>query len=812
MLRLLPLWILLLANNLAAETLTIDHVLVRDGISLERPAVELDPVERTRINGTWKHPTPDSGWTPLQADADGWIAAEPSSLSYAYAEVTIDEDSTWLLDAMGYAGVVVNGEHRIGNIYGYTDDWESWQPHFDFSVVPVRLQKGVNRFLFHGNRYGRLRARLMRVEEGLVFNARDVTLPDLVVGEKYDGWGSVVVVNATGAVVTDARIGATVAGGERQTTRVPVLPPYGVRKVGYALRGPAVKAAGAVGARLVLARGERRIAEQDLELAVKHPYENRRVTFHSDIDGSIQYYGYLPAAGAPGPKALFLSLHGASVEAINQSGSYAPLSWGHLVAPTNRRPFGFSWEDWGRRDALEVLDVARDRLDIDKDRIYLTGHSMGGHGSWHLSTLYPDRFAAVGPSAGWITIWSYRRNPPPVEAEALTTLVERGTLPSRTLAMAPNLDGLGIYVLHGSADDNVPPEQAYLMLERLDEFHQDVVYHEEPDAGHWWDHSPDPGSDCVTWTPMFDFFARHRRPTVAEVRAIRFRTPSPAVSAWHRWAGVITQETSFDLSEIALERDADWTRVSGQTKNVQVLALDWSRSSADSVRIELDGDALVAAVPRNGTVWLQRSSGDAVWTATLAPNARDKGPRNHGGFRSAFEHRVQFVYGTQGNEGENAWALAKARYDAEWLWYQGNASIDVLPDILFDPTGEPDRSVVLYGHASMHEDWGALVDNALHVDRNTMKVGSQKIGGADKGLLAVRPRPGSEFASVGVVAATGPEGCRLLDRRPYLSLGVAYPDVTVFQSRNEDSLVVGAGYFGNDWSYESGEFLWEDDR
>ena len=54
--------------------------------------------------------------------------------------------------------------------------------------------------------------------------------------------------------------------------------------------------------------------------------------------------------------ALFLSVHGASVEATNQARAYAQKDWGHLVAPTNRRPYGFSWEDWGRMDALEVLE------------------------------------------------------------------------------------------------------------------------------------------------------------------------------------------------------------------------------------------------------------------------------------------------------------------------------------------------------------------------------------------------------------------------------------------------------------------------
>ena len=93
---------------------------------------------------------------------------------------------------------------------------------------------------------------------------------------------------------------------------------------------------------------------------------------------------------------------------MNQSASYAPKTWGHVVAPTNRRPYGFNWEEWGRLDALEVLDIVKERYNIDENRIYLTGHSMGGHGVWHIGSLFPDRFAAIGPSAGWISFWTYR--------------------------------------------------------------------------------------------------------------------------------------------------------------------------------------------------------------------------------------------------------------------------------------------------------------------------------------------------------------------------------------------------------------------
>lgn len=810
MVRLLPFWLLLIAGGVAAETVTIDHVLVLAGTRLERPAVDINPVERARAVGTWAPPAPGSDWITVQADSAGWIVSDGLLRGYAYAEMDVEEDSTWLLDAMGYVGVYVNDEPHVGNVYGYKDDWAAWEPHSDYSVVPVRLQKGVNHFLFFGSRYGRMRARLTRIEEGLSFNGGDTTLPDLVVGRDYRGWGSVVVVNATAEVVIDAAIEATFAPGETKITPVPALPPYGVRKVGFALAGPGPRAKGKVSLQLNLTRGGNSAAHQEFELEGKEAHDNRRVTFRSGIDGSVQYYGFLPSTGSAGPNALFLSLHGASVEAINQLGSYPALSWGDLVAPTNRRPFGFSWEDWGRRDALEVLDLARDRLGSDPDRIYLTGHSMGGHGSWHLATLLPDRFAAVGPSAGWISIWSYRQDPPSASADPLIGIVERGTLPSRTLDFAPNLAGMGVYVLHGDIDDNVPPQQAYLMLKRLSEFHHDYVFHEEPDAGHWWDHSPDAGADCVSWPPMFDFFARHRRPSAQEVRAIRFRTPSPSVSVWNHWAGVITQKTPFALSEIALDRDAGWTRVTGTTVNVEVLALDFSWSPADSVRITLDGCSLVTTVPVGGTIWLSNGGGEAGWSVTQAPDPRSKGPRNNGGFRSAFVNRVQLVYGTRGSPQENAWALAKARYDAEWLWYQGNASIDVLPDTMFDPAAEPERSVVLYGNASTHQDWNALVDDAVNVDRNILRIGTREFTGENLGLLAVRPRPGSDTASVGLVSATGSAGFRLMNRRPYLFLGVAYPDVSVFGAKDSGPIVLGAGYFGNDWTVARGEFVWED--
>ncbi len=506
-------------------------------------------------------------------------------------------------------------------------------------------------------------------------------------------------------------------------------------------------------------------------------------------------------------RALLLSLHGAAVEAINQSGAYPRLPWAHVVAPTNRRPFGFNWEDWGRRDALEVLDLVQRELGIAPGRTYLTGHSMGGHGSWHLATLLPDRFAAVGPSAGWVSFWSYRPDRNAEVASPLVAMLERATLPSHTLEFATNLAGLGVYVLHGLDDEVVSVDEARTMRARLGEFHRDLDWHEQPGAGHWWDLSDAPGADCVAWAPMLDFFARHRRPAASEVREVRFATPNPALSASRAWATIAQQQEPFRPSRVDLSLDPRSGRLAGATENVARLGIDAAHATVARLLVELDGDTLQA--PLSGVsnqVWLAR---DPHWRVADAPDPALRGAVRGGGFREAFGNQVQLVYGTRGTAEETAWALARARHDAEHLWYQGNASLDVLPDTLFAPDAAPDRNVILYGNADTHQDWAALWPHRdVRAARGVVQVGDRVLDGDGLGLLAVRPRPGSLTASVGVVSGSGLAGLRLLDRRPILAPGVAYPDVTVFQDLGDGTVVRGAGFLSHDWTVAGGDFVW----
>ncbi len=799
-------------------------VLIRDGLVLDgwdyyRSAWSADSIELRMAAGRWTAPkagerVDDSRvWTPVAADSLGWISHPDLRGGYLYAAVNSDSGGVMLLEGMGYGLVLVNGAPRSGNVYGFKDDWESWEPRFDFSFVPIELNPGVNEFVFQGGRAPRIRARLHRPDSPLVLNVRDVTVPDLLVGEEADYWGSIALINATEETVEGLSIVAKVADHPGVQSVIPDLPPLSVRKVAFRVVHPAPTAVGAVPVTLsvlVVADGAP-IETEVIMLSVKNPEDNHRRTFTSNIDGSVQYYGLNRAAewDPSKPSALVLSVHGAAVEAINQSASYRAKTWAHIVAPTNRRPYGFNWEDWGRMDALEVLDIAEKTLNVDPSRVYLTGHSMGGHGTWHLGALYPDRFAAIGPSAGWISFWSYRPRGSLEVTNPVHRMIMRATLPSRTMELAPNYSELGVYVIHGADDDNVPAEQSRMMVDRLSSFHRDFVYHEEPDAGHWWDKSDEDGADCVDWPPLFDFFARHARAGADRIRQVDFVTPNPGVSSCHHWACVVGQSRALEMSRFSLRYDPGKNRFVGETDNVEQLVLSVPEGKArGAITLTIDGQTVTTSGP-SARVWMRRTAGG--WESSSEPPLAHKGPHRYGTFKDAFRNRAVLVYGTRGSPEENEWALLKARFDAEQFWYQGNGGFDVVPDSAFQPEAYSDRNVVLYGNQETNRAWEILLSGSpVRVTSGRIDVGDREWSGDDFGVLFIQPRPDSDVASVAAVSGSGLSGMKITALRPYLSAGFAYPDVVVLKAggRVNGDIAFGAGFFGNDWTAETGEFEW----
>ncbi len=103
-----------------------------------------------------------------------------------------------------------------------------------------------------------------------------------------------------------------------------------------------------------------------------------------------------------------------------------------------------------------LIDDLTEKYHVDKDRIYLTGLSMGGYGTWATASAYPEKFAALVPICG-------------------------GGDP----ANAAKLKDLPIWVFHGGKDTAVPVRRSEEMVKALKEAGaKNVEFTLYPDAGH----------------------------------------------------------------------------------------------------------------------------------------------------------------------------------------------------------------------------------------------------------------------------------------------------------------------------------------
>jgi poly(3-hydroxybutyrate) depolymerase len=811
-------WRLAQAQNAPSEIVATNYLVIPSVGRSGRVPTHTDAIEAQIVAGKWAPPhagdsvmLPNGStrkWEAVTADKNGAVENRALAGGYAYLAVDAPHAGIYLLEARGHSTVYVNGVPRTGD------------PYENGSVrLPVMLQSGHNDLLFSCAR-GHVQAKLTAPKGAVELDASDATMPDLIVGQPLQAYGALVAINAAETAQSDLFVSAAVQNGRATVTPLPPLTPLATRKIGFALNARPEAQPGNCPVQLQLLRRRNgrmeRLDTVNLTLRVRRPDETYKRTFLSDIDGSVQYYGVNPAVPLtphdPLP-ALVLTLHGAGVEAIGQADAYEHKSWAVLVAPTNRRPYGFDWEDWGRMDALEVLAEARKHLRTDPQRTYLAGHSMGGHGTWQIGVTYPDLFAAIGPSAGWISFTSYvSGGAKPDQQTPVAALLARAATPSDTLALKQNYAQEGVYILHGGADDNVPVTEARTMSKELSAFHHDYVYFEQPGAGHWWDVSDEPGADCVDWAPMYDFFAHHALPTEQSVRQVDFATANPGISAQDHWARIEAQIHPLQVSVVHLRCDPGQRRFVGTTENVAGLSLTLdSLPAGGPLRLDLDGQKVEdIAWPASHRLWLERQ-GDR-WRVAAMPTPERKRPERYGPFKDAFRHRMIFVYGTQGTPEENAQTYAKARYDAESFWYRGNGSVDLVADTAFDARHEPDRGVVLYGNADTNAAWKPLLaDSPVQVRRGVVQVGERQERGDDLACLFLRPRPGSALACVAVVAGSGMAGMRLTERLPYFVSGVAYPDCTVIGPEMLTSGVGGvrcAGFFGNDWGINTGEFAW----
>ena len=740
-------------------------------------------------------------WQPVTADSlhrfrGRGFGGGGGGGGYLYVTYTADKEKTALLNIKGNSAVLFNGELHAGDAYA-----SGWL------YIPVKLKKGLNEIYIRG---AQVTAALIFPAKPVTLNTEDPTLPTVVMGQPNNNLqGAVVVMNTLAKELKGLQIKTTLAGKE-VTTTLPAIPPMATRKVAFGIDASAVTQKGAPECVIALIEKGKPIDEKKIVLETASGTDKYMNTFTSNIDGSLQYYAVTPQLTAAQPgAALFLSVHGAGVEAIGQARAYKSKDWGTLVAATNRRPRGFNWEDWGRLDALEVLDIAKAIFKPNPQHIYLTGHSMGGHGTWFLGATYPDKWAGIGACSGYPTLKGYGSADgliPDSSKSVMEQLLLRGSNQSDVLKLVSNYKPLGIYVLHGDADRVVPVRYARQMRSILGNFHSDLSYYEYPGGEHWF------GDQSVDWKPLFEFFKWHTLLPDSAIDAVDFTTSSPGISAAYRWTSIYQQTHPLQYSRIQLSRNKKARTITGTTENVRILKIGLTDLGSNAVvTIKLDSANTISHTTKssNDSLFLQKENN--TWSVVPQPAPSQKGPLRYGTFKEAFNYKMVFVYSTAGNKEENEWSYNKARYDAETWYYRGNGAVDIITDKEYSMDKYAGRNVILYGNAATNSAWKILLGNCpIQVERNSIKVGNETMQGDDLGAYFTWPVQGTAVNLVAVVGGSGIKGMNATNANQYFAGGSGFPDFMIYRTSmlqlgvNEIKM---AGFFDNNWQLTNNDLI-----
>jgi len=146
-----------------------------------------------------------------------------------------------------------------------------------------------------------------------------------------------------------------------------------------------------------------------------------------------------------------------------------------IISPQCPEHIRWSTDDWFENFYKEVTAKYR----IDTNRVYLTGLSLGGSGTWYLAAKYPDKFAAIAPMSGFTSHIDYID-------ENIDRLVD-----------------MPIWAFHGKIDNVVPFEETERMINKLEGKNKDLKFSIEPEVGHWIHWLVHPNQE------LYDWFLKH---------------------------------------------------------------------------------------------------------------------------------------------------------------------------------------------------------------------------------------------------------------------------------------------------------------
>lgn len=214
----------------------------------------------------------------------------------------------------------------------------------------------------------------------------------------------------------------------------------------------------------------------DVAFCADQPGTQQAAQLNTTVKVQLSYLMYLPKDYEKQKSwPLLLFLHGSGergddLELVKVHGPPKLIAAGKdfpFIVVSPQCPKDRRWEPI---ELVALLDDISEKHTVDGDRIYVTGLSMGGFGTWELASFAPDRLAAIAPiCGGGEKYWA------------------------RQFAHLP------VWAFHGAKDTGVPLERSQLMIDELKKNGGDPKLTVYPEAGHdsWTETYDNP--ELYTW-------------------------------------------------------------------------------------------------------------------------------------------------------------------------------------------------------------------------------------------------------------------------------------------------------------------------
>lgn len=474
--------------------------------------------------------------------------------------------------------------------------------------------------------------------------------------------------------------------------------------------------------------------------------------YRSRVDGSVQPYAITtPADYGKDPRKKYrldVVLHGrdasiSEVKFLHQHSGDKPTPKDQDYVRLDIFGRGNNAYRWaGETDVFEALEnylnveqaIGR-RTAIDRNRIVLRGFSMGGAGTWHIGLHHPDRWAVIGPGAGFTTTHGYIK-------DLKVTPYQEATLHIYdALDYAENAADVPVVAYSGDKDPQMAA--ADNIEKKLKPLGIPMTHIVAPGLGH---------SFPAEWQKKAEAeyakYATKGRPEYPnKVRFVTYTLKYPQCN----WVEVLSLDKHYERSLVEAEKtDLGFTV---KTANIRTLGLTLPEQVTLPITITIDGQEVKArpTLSRVGLASVYLEKKDGKWAAVLPQRVVTDRQRRlqkvsglQGPIDDAFMDGFLCVRGTgkPWHEATQKYADANlARFKSEWSQYlRGDLPIKDDVDVTEDDIAA--KHLVLFGDPSSNSLIAHVLD-ALPVQwtKEAIVLAGKKASAADHVPVLIYPSP-----------------------------------------------------------------------